>query len=66
MNKVLVLLASFNGSKYVNDQIISILNVDTHILVSDDTSTDNTKTIVNKLSKKYKSRIRLIRNEFSN
>ena len=50
-----------NGEKHLNDSIRSILNQtfnDFEFLIMDDGSTDNTKKILNKFSKKDK-RIRL-------
>ena len=52
--RVLVLLATYNGQKYIEEQLESILvqiDVDVELLVSDDNSTDNTLEIVNKLAK---------------
>ena len=53
--KVAVLLASYNGEKYVAQQIKSILNQDVdnpiHLFVRDDGSTDNTVSIVNDIIK---------------
>lgn len=49
MVKVLVLMASYNGEKYIKEQINSILeqkNVAVEILISDDKSSDNTIPIV--------------------
>jgi rhamnosyltransferase len=46
--KVLVLLAAFNGSRWISEQLQSILrqvHVDVEILVSDDGSTDDTKAL---------------------
>ncbi|KLE11714.1 hypothetical protein AF80_00165 [Aliarcobacter butzleri L355] len=45
MKKIVVLLASYNGAKYIKEQVDSILNqkeVDVTIFVSDDLSTDKT------------------------
>jgi len=58
MNKVLILLASYNGEKFIERQITSILNqanciVD--IIVSDDHSTDNTLKILYRLADKNKN-----------
>ena len=53
--KVLVLLATFNGAKYIAAQLNSILsqkNVDLEILISDDHSSDKTLQIIKKFSKK--------------
>lgn len=47
--KILVLMASYNGEKYIKEQIESILNqkgVYVDILVSDDSSTDSTYSIL--------------------
>lgn len=48
--KILVLMATYNGEEYVEEQIKTILaqrDVDVKILVSDDISTDNTLTLLN-------------------
>ena len=47
--KVSVCLATFNGEKYISDQITSILSQlapDDEIIISDDGSTDNTLNII--------------------
>ena len=52
--KVLVILASFNGEKYIYDQINSILlqeDVSIDIFIFDDKSTDSTIDVVQKFSK---------------
>ena len=49
MKTCLVLLATYNGSQFIKEQLHSILNqkaVNVHILVSDDESNDNTLSIV--------------------
>jgi len=66
MKSVLVLLASYNGEKYISQQIESILNQDNcnvSILVSDDGSYDNTIDII----KKYAviNDIKIIKNKIS-
>lgn len=51
---VLVMMATYNGEKYVAEQIESILNqegVNVSLLVSDDCSTDNTVAICRELAK---------------
>ncbi len=51
MNKVIVLLSTFNGERYLRKQIESVLyqeNVDVCLLVRDDGSTDSTRTILQK------------------
>ena len=62
MNKVLVLLSSYNGEKYIKEQINSILNqknVDINILIRDDGSSDNTQNILKEIEAKC-SRIHCI------
>ena len=54
--KVLVMLATYNGEKYLKEQINSILNqknVDVYIRASDDLSTDNTLNILSEYKNKY-------------
>lgn len=51
MKKVLILISTYNGEKYINEQIESLVNqqnVDISILVRDDGSTDKTKEILKK------------------
>lgn len=51
-----VLLATYNGEKYIKDQLESILNQTykkIHIYVSDDNSTDNTQNILKEYEAKY-------------
>lgn len=64
-NKVLVLLASYNGAKYISEQILSLKNqigCEVHILISDDGSTDDTFSIINTLRKKYNLNIKVLKN----
>ncbi|MTL19531.1 glycosyltransferase [Turicibacter sanguinis] len=52
--KVDILLATYNGEKYINYQIESILNQkfsDFRLIISDDCSTDNTVSIIEKYLK---------------
>ena len=54
MKKVLVLLSTYNGEKYLKQQLDSLYNqsgVDIHILVRDDGSSDSTLEILEKYSK---------------
>ena len=49
MKKILVLLASYNGERYLPEQIDSLLcqkNVDISILVRDDGSSDGTQAML--------------------
>jgi len=60
MNKIAVLLASYNGVKYIKEQVDSILNqkeVGITIFVSDDLSTDNTLEYLQDI---YKNEKRLV------
>ncbi|HED2737217.1 glycosyltransferase family 2 protein [Klebsiella michiganensis] len=66
MIKIDVLLATYNGSKFVKEQIASVLTnfdklsgVNCRLLVSDDGSSDNTVTIINELERDD-SRITLV------
>lgn len=46
---IFVLMSTFNGEKYLNEQIESIKdqkNVETHLVIRDDGSKDNTKNII--------------------
>lgn len=55
-----VLLATCNGSKYIEEQILSIasqVGVEVNLIVSDDGSTDNTLDLVLKHNLKFKSLI---------
>lgn len=56
--KVAVLLAAYNGEKYIQEQIESIVNqvdVDVYIYISIDASTDRTLEICQQLQKIYKN-----------
>lgn len=53
MKKCLVVLASFNGEKFIKEQIITILNqenVNVEIFIFDDLSTDGTIEVVNSIN----------------
>ena len=55
-----VCIASYNGAKYIKDQLLSItkqLGVDDEVVISDDMSTDETRQIIESLND---SRIRII------
>ena len=57
---ILVLLSTYNGERYLEEQLESILNqehVSTIILIRDDGSTDATETIIDKFMGKYPYRI---------
>ena len=51
MKKVLVLLSTYNGEKYIDEQLKSIFsqkNVEVHVLARDDGSQDRTIEILRK------------------
>ena len=56
MNKILILMSTYNGEKYLSEQLNSLLlqeNVNIKILIRDDGSTDNTHKILNFYSSNY-------------
>ena len=58
MKKVQVLMSTYNGQKYLEEQINSILNqenVEISLLIRDDASSDNTIKILQELSQKNKN-----------
>ncbi len=58
MDKVTVLMSTYNGEKYIKDQINSIINqcgVDISLIIRDDKSTDGTVDIIRDLAKKHKN-----------
>jgi len=62
---VQVLLASYNGEKYIAEQIDSILNQDYQhftLTVRDDGSTDRTLSIVTEFASRYPQKIRVLAN----
>jgi glycosyltransferase involved in cell wall biosynthesis len=70
-NKIMdidILMATYNGEKYINEQINSIINqsyTDWKLIVRDDGSTDNTIAIIKKV-KDVDSRILLINDSLEN
>ena len=60
MNRVLVLLATYNGSKYVRQMIDSVLAQDyedVHLVLSDDGSADDTVEILEEYAHSYPGRV---------
>lgn len=58
MNKVQILMSTYNGEKYLKEQIDSILNqedVEISLLIRDDGSTDKTTTILENIAKENKN-----------
>lgn len=61
-DRVLVLMSTYNGEKYLNEQLESILNQSAEnidILIRDDGSRDNTIEIINRWLARFPKRIRL-------
>ncbi len=60
MNKIEILLATYNGEKYLPEQIDSIINQDTddwHLTISDDGSSDATVQIIDDYCRRYPQKI---------
>lgn len=56
MNKVLIMLSTYNGERFLREQLDSLYaqeGVDIHILVRDDGSSDNTHAILDEYSNTY-------------
>lgn len=65
-SKVGILLATYNGEKYIREQLDSIISQtykNWTIYVSDDHSTDNTMNIILEYKDKYKDKIVVLENE---
>ena len=61
-----ILLASYNGGKYITEQIDSLLaqtNLDFKLFIRDDKSTDNTYEIISEYAQKYPGKIFASQNE---
>ncbi len=61
-----ICIATYNGEKYIHQQLSSILsqiNIDDEVIISDDNSTDNTIQIINSIND---PRIKLINGGFHN
>lgn len=66
--KIEILMATYNGEKYIEEQIDSIINqtyTNWELLIRDDKSKDNTASIIEEYEKKD-SRIKLLRDEKGN
>jgi len=60
---ITVLMAAYNGEKYIGEQIESIINqtfTDWNLIVKDDSSTDNTLQIANDYAVKYPEKIKVL------
>lgn len=63
--KVEILMATYNGEKYLKSLINSIVNQtykNWNLLIRDDCSTDNTIKIINKLKNDYSDKVKIIEN----
>jgi len=66
MHKISVVMATYNGEKFVREQIKSILNqtlVPNEIIISDDASNDRTSDTLIEYQKKYPALIEIILNK---
>lgn len=69
MNNIAILLASFNGEKYLHQQLESIVNQSYSnwiLYIRDDGSTDKSVNIINEFIAKHPSKIQLLTDEFKN
>ena len=60
-----ILMATYNGEKFIREQIDSIINQsysDWHLIISDDCSSDNTVNIIKKYKAKYPDKISIYEN----
>ena len=68
MEKIDILLATYNGSKYLHEQLDSILNQsygNINVIIRDDGSSDNTVMIIKEYEQKD-SRVRLLNDNLGN
>src|SRR5690554_4773722 len=64
-----ILLSTYNGSKYIREQLNSILNQtynDYTLYIRDDGSSDNTLSIINEFKNLYPNKITLVQDDFGN
>lgn len=62
MNKINILMSTYNGGEYLTEQINSIMeqrDVDVFLSIRDDGSSDDTVSIIKEMQKKYKNKIYL-------
>lgn len=63
---ITILVATYNGEKYIREQLDSLLNQtvkEINIVICDDKSTDNTFSILKEYESKYSKKIKVVRNE---
>lgn len=66
MAKIQILLASYNGERFLQAQLDSLIaqtNQDWELLIRDDNSTDNTPKIIEAFAKAHPDKVRVIRDE---
>lgn len=69
MTKVAVVMVTFNGERYIEEQLVSILNqkldedIELDIYVRDNASTDNTVAILNEYEKENKIKLTCLKND---
>lgn len=69
MFKINILLATYNGEKYLNEQLDSLFSQtfqDFKIIIRDDQSTDNTLEIIKEYQVLYQNRIELLEDNLGN
>lgn len=62
MSKIIIIMCTYNGEKYIREQIDSILHntyQDFTLIICDDASTDGTCDIINEYQEQYPERIKL-------
>ncbi|EBK2059891.1 glycosyltransferase, partial [Salmonella enterica subsp. enterica serovar Typhi] len=62
--KCLVLLSTYNGEKYIEEQLDSLIKqegVQLHVLIRDDGSTDSTINVINRFIAKFPKNIDLLK-----
>ena len=70
MNELItILLATYNGEQYIEEQLQSLFNqtyTEWQLIIRDDHSTDNTPAILNKYQQQYPDKITILPNEGKN
>lgn len=67
-NTIAILMASYNGERYIKEQIESIINQrfnDWHLFISDDGSTDDTLEIEKSYQRRFPQKITIVENKTS-
>ena len=60
MKRIEILMSAYNGDKFIEEQIESIMrqrDVDVHLTIRDDGSSDETVSVIKKLQVKYPNAI---------